>query len=102
MTSGENFHLASIAIRIAQLAIEGQARPFALRTPSHWVALKIRPPCARAGVQTSSILGLSRFVPLKMKRRGVETRIIIAAGNEPPRKGRLGIAQSRSACEGVV
>jgi hypothetical protein len=29
---------------------------------------------------------LSRFVPLKMKRRGVETRIIIAAGNEPPRK----------------
>jgi hypothetical protein len=32
-------------------------------------------------MQTSSILGLSRFVPLKMKRRGVETRIIIAAGN---------------------
>ena len=25
-------------------------------------------------------------MPLKMKRRGVETRIIIAAGNEPPRK----------------
>ena len=50
------------------------------------VTLKIRVPCSRAGVQTSSILGLSRFVPLKMKRRGVETRIIIAAGNEPPRK----------------
>jgi hypothetical protein len=50
------------------------------------VSLKIRVPCSRAGVQTSSILSLSRFVPLKMKRRGVETRIIIAAGNEPPRK----------------
>jgi hypothetical protein len=43
--------------------------------------LKIRVPCSHAGMQTSSILGLSRFVPLKMKRRGVETRIIIAAGN---------------------
>ena len=50
------------------------------------VTLKIRVPCSRAGVQTSSILGLSRFVPLKMKRRGVETRIIVAAGDEPPRK----------------
>jgi Protein of unknown function (DUF2924)/Recombinase len=50
------------------------------------VTLKIRVPCSRAGVQTSSILSLSRFVPFKMKRRGVETRIIIAAGNEPPRK----------------
>jgi hypothetical protein len=50
------------------------------------VTLRIRVPCSRAGVQTSSILCLSRFVPLKMKRRGVETRIIIAAGNEPPRK----------------
>jgi site-specific DNA recombinase len=50
------------------------------------VALKIPVPYSRAGVQTSSILDLSRFVPLKMKRRGVETRIIIAAGNEPPRK----------------
>ena len=50
------------------------------------VTLRIRVPCSRAGVQTSSILGLSRFVPLKMKRRGVETRIIIAADNEPPRK----------------
>ncbi len=50
------------------------------------VTLKVRVPCSHSGVQTSSILGLSRFVPLKMKRRGVETRIIIAAGNEPPRK----------------
>ena len=50
------------------------------------VTLKIQVPCSRAGVRTSSILVLSRFVPLKMKRRGVETRIVIAAGNEPPRK----------------
>ena len=50
------------------------------------VTLKIRVPCSRAGVQTNSILDMSRFVPLKMKRRGVETRIIIAAGDEPPRK----------------
>ena len=46
------------------------------------MTLKIPVPCSRAGVQTSSILSLSRFVPLKMKRRGVETRIIIAAGDE--------------------
>ena len=50
------------------------------------VILKIPVPCSRAGVRTNSILDLSRFVPLKMKRRGVETRIIIAAGDEPPRK----------------
>jgi hypothetical protein len=66
------------------------------------VTLKIRVPCSRAGVQTNSILDLSRFVPLKMKRRGVETRIIIAAGERTTAQGRLGIAQSRSACEGVV
>jgi hypothetical protein len=57
-----------------------------LRDDGIRVTLKIRVPCSRAGVQTSSILSLSRFVPLKMKRRGVETRIIIAAGNEPPRE----------------
>ena len=50
------------------------------------VTLKIQVPCSQAGVRISSILGLSRFVPLKMKRRCVETRIIIAAGDEPPRK----------------
>ena len=50
------------------------------------IALKIQVPCAHSGVRTSSILGLSRFVPLTMKRRGVETRIVFAAGNEPPRK----------------
>jgi len=50
------------------------------------VTLGIEIPCSRAGVRTSSILNLSRFVPLKMKRRGVETRIIIGAGDDPPRK----------------
>jgi site-specific DNA recombinase len=50
------------------------------------VTLKIQVPCSRAGVRTSSILCVSRFVPLRMKRRGVETRLIIAAGDEPPRK----------------
>jgi site-specific DNA recombinase len=50
------------------------------------VALNIQVPCSHAGVRTSSILALARFVPLTMKRRGVETRIVIAAGNEPPRK----------------
>ena len=83
--------------RSALFAADWKTRP----TPTHvWstrrpnrtvhngvrVTLKIRVPCSRAGVQTSSILGLSRFVPLKMKRRGVETPIIIAAGNKPPRK----------------
>ncbi|MFZ1122957.1 MAG: hypothetical protein WAN81_22250 [Candidatus Binataceae bacterium] len=57
-----------------------------LRDDGVRVTLKIRVPCSHAGVQTSSILSLSRFVPFKIKRRGVETRIIIAAGNEPPRK----------------
>ena len=50
------------------------------------VTLKIQVPCAHAGVRTTSILGLSRFVPLTMKHRGVEMRIVIAAGNKPPRK----------------
>ena len=50
------------------------------------VAVRIEVPCSRAGVRTSSILNLSRFVPLTMKRRGVETRIIIAAGGDLSRK----------------
>jgi len=50
------------------------------------VTLKIQVPCSRAGVRTSAILGLSRLVPLRIKRRGVETRIIIAAGEDLPRK----------------
>jgi site-specific DNA recombinase len=50
------------------------------------VTLKILVPCLHAGVRTSSVLSLSRFVPLRMKRRGVETRIVIAAGGDLPRK----------------
>jgi hypothetical protein len=50
------------------------------------MTLKIQVPCAHAGVMASGALELSRFVPLIMKRRGVETRIVIASGNESPRK----------------
>ncbi len=57
-----------------------------LRDDGISVTLRIQVPCSRAGVRTGSILNLSRFVPLRMKRRGVETRIIIAAGGDPPRK----------------
>src|SRR5271169_2504445 len=50
------------------------------------VTLRIEVQCSRAGLRTSSNLDLSGFVPLRMKRRGVETRIIIAAGDDLPRK----------------
>jgi hypothetical protein len=50
------------------------------------LALKVQVPSSRAGVRTSSLLGLSRFVPISMKRRGVETRIILGAGRDPSRK----------------
>jgi site-specific DNA recombinase len=50
------------------------------------VTLRIDVPCSRAGVRTSSILNLSRFVPLRMKRRGVETRIILTEGEDLARK----------------
>ncbi|HUO03638.1 MAG TPA: recombinase family protein, partial [Candidatus Binataceae bacterium] len=57
-----------------------------LREDGIRVILKIQIPCSRAGVRTSSILSLPGFMPLRMKRRGVETRIVVAAGNEPARK----------------
>jgi len=57
-----------------------------LRDDGISVTLRIEVPCSRAGVRTSSILNLSRFVPLRMKRRGVETRIIMAEGDDLPRK----------------
>ena len=50
------------------------------------VALGIQVPCSRAGVRTNSVFNLSRFVPLRMKRRGVETRIIMTEGGDLPRK----------------
>jgi site-specific DNA recombinase len=55
-----------------------------LRDDGISVTLKIQVHCSRAGVRTSSTLNLSRFVPLRMKRRGVETRIVIAAGGDWP------------------
>jgi site-specific DNA recombinase len=57
-----------------------------LRDDGISMTLTIEVPCSRAGVRTTSVMSLSRFVPLKMKRRGVETRIIIAAGENPPRE----------------
>jgi len=50
------------------------------------VTLKLTVSCSQAGVRTGSMVGLTRFVPLAMKRRGVETRFVFAAGNEPPRR----------------
>jgi site-specific DNA recombinase len=50
------------------------------------MTLRIEIQYSRAGLRTSSNLDLSRFVPLRMKRRGVETRIIIATGDDLPRK----------------
>jgi site-specific DNA recombinase len=50
------------------------------------VTLRIEVPCTRAGLRTTSCLDLSGFVPLRMKRRGVEARIIIAVGDDLPRK----------------
>ena len=57
-----------------------------LRDDGISVTLKIQVPCSREGVRTNSIFNLSRFVPLRMKRRGVETRIIITEGEDLPRK----------------
>ena len=57
-----------------------------LRADGISVTLRIEVPCTRAGVRTTSTLNLPRFVPLNMRRRGVETRIIIAAGSDLPRK----------------
>src|SRR5271169_2627442 len=57
-----------------------------LRDDGISVTLRIQVPCSRAGVRTSSIFNLSRFVPLRMKRRGVETRIIMTEGEDLPRK----------------
>ncbi len=50
------------------------------------VTLKLTVACSQGGVRTGSMVGFTRFVPLAMRRRGVETRIVFAAGNEPPRR----------------
>lgn len=49
------------------------------------VTLKLTVSCAHAGVRTSSIVALTHFVALALKRRGVETRIVISCGTEPAR-----------------
>ena len=50
------------------------------------VTLGIEVACSQAGARSSGTLSRTRFVPLRMKRRGVETRIILAAGGDLPRK----------------
>ncbi len=57
-----------------------------LRSDGIAVTLGIEVPCSRAGVRTSGILKLPQLMPLGLKRRGVETRIVIAAGDNLPRK----------------
>jgi site-specific DNA recombinase len=57
-----------------------------LRDDGIALTLEIEVPCSRMGVRTSNTLSPTRFVPLRMKRRGVETRIILAAGDDLPRK----------------
>jgi len=57
-----------------------------LRDDGISITLGIEIPCSRAGISTGGRLNLSRFVPLKMKRRGVETRIIISPRDDLPRK----------------
>jgi DNA invertase Pin-like site-specific DNA recombinase len=49
------------------------------------VTLKLTVSCSHAGVGTSSTVCLTRFVALAMKRRGVETRIVIGCSTEPAR-----------------
>lgn len=57
-----------------------------LRDDGISVTLNLQVPCLKAGVRTTSLLKLSRVVPVKIRRRGVETRVVIAAGAEPARK----------------
>lgn len=57
-----------------------------LRDDGIAVTLGTQVPCSRAGVRTISLLRLSRVLPLKMKRRGVETRVIIAGGEDATRQ----------------
>jgi DNA invertase Pin-like site-specific DNA recombinase len=48
------------------------------------LGLKIPVPCCRpGGAPLRKVLHLFRFVPLKVKRRGVEMRLIINGGDEP-------------------
>ena len=99
---------ASNLLRRLQIEADGAAclaeviERVELRDDGISVTLRIQVPCSRAGVRTSSILNLSRFVPLRMKRRGVETRIIIAAGDDLPRKVDPALLKAVARVEGVV
>lgn len=57
-----------------------------LRDDGISVTLGIQVPCSRAGIRTNSIFNLSRFLPVRMKRCGVETRIITTEGEDLRRK----------------
>jgi DNA invertase Pin-like site-specific DNA recombinase len=50
------------------------------------VTLRLQIPVSQHGVKNHGLLSLTRFAPLTLKRRGVESRLIIDPGNEPPRK----------------
>jgi site-specific DNA recombinase len=50
-----------------------------LRDDGIRLTLKIQIPCSRKGIRTPSILNLSRFVPLRMKRRGDRREQFLAA-----------------------
>ncbi len=85
--------LESTANLLRQLQIEADSACLTdvidkvhLRDDGISVTLKIQVPCTPAGVRTNSVFNLSRFVPLRMKRRGVETRIIMTEGEDLPRK----------------
>ena len=65
------------------------------------VTLKLTVPCSQAGMRTSSMVGLTRFVSLAMKRRGVETRIVISGGTEPPRTVDPALLKAVSSAVGV-
>jgi DNA invertase Pin-like site-specific DNA recombinase len=57
-----------------------------LRDDGIAVTLGVQVPCSRAGVRTIGLLKLSRVLPMKMKRRGVEARVIIASGERATRQ----------------
>jgi site-specific DNA recombinase len=49
------------------------------------VALKLTVPCSHAGIRADSTIGLTRFVTLALRRRGVETRLVLRGSLETSR-----------------
>ncbi len=67
------------------------------------IVLKLSIPCGpTAGQAGSKILRISRFVAMKMKRRGVELRIILDGKDEDSPQGRSGTAQGHRARQAMV